>query len=260
MRIPTIHAVLCALALALATTASAQDTDDGPVFVPVEIFLCHFEDGKGHADLDRWVDTFNNWVDGNEAAYTAWTYTPQFLSSEYLSFDFAWMGVWTDGKTMGAGMDAWLKTGGKEAAAFAKIAHCGTHANFASSNMRVPDYDEWPESAVVSFADCSITDPAKTNEAMAAVGEWAGYMDENGMPGAMWTFWPVYGTGSTEYDFKMVQSYRNYSELGTSYDMYGTGGAWRKAGALMAGLVDCGPGRVYDFKLRRTGVPPKPPA
>ena len=61
--------------------------------IPVELFACSYNDGKGSADLDKVIDKWNAWTDKNGIDdYAAWTLTPYYFGPEQ-EFDVIWMGA-----------------------------------------------------------------------------------------------------------------------------------------------------------------------
>jgi hypothetical protein len=92
---------------------------------PYEFIACNYADGKGGADLDRWVDEYESVLDAALDGYSATVLTPQYADGEGIP-DFFWMGTWPDAQKLGLGLASWYEQGkGDEAmTALAKFADC----------------------------------------------------------------------------------------------------------------------------------------
>ena len=79
--------------LLLSNTAVAQ--------TPVEFYGCKLNDGKSMSDVMEYVDKWNSVLDEIGAdQHQAWIMAPQF-SSDMNSWDFMWVGAWSDYDVMG---------------------------------------------------------------------------------------------------------------------------------------------------------------
>lgn len=231
-----------------SNSAVAQDEEEMNAAAPVELYTCKYNEGKGPADLDKVVAKWNKWADGHEMSdYSAWTLTPYFAGDEQ-DFDVAWLGVSPTGKGLGAGLDAWLADGSALQAEFDSIAPCDSHSMFAAVEFKQPPKRKDPSKVVISFSDCSIKEGKTFDDVAAALGSWSEFRSGQGSTAGMWVFFPVYGGGGEEFDFKYVASYGSFEELGVDYDNYDSD----KADELFSGLVDCDSSRVYIATNRRT--------
>lgn len=228
----------------IQVTLAQDDTASGPRFSPVDIFACNFNDGKTQADLDKAVAGWNKWMDESDAApYEAWTYTAYYNSPDY-AFDIAWIGAWPDGNAMGAGTDHWLAKGGEEAKSLLKVLTCEVHSNFASTQIKA-GASENGKHAVLGFSDCTMKEGASFANMMSGVKAFSSYMSEQGSVASQWIFFPVYGADA-DYDFKMVEAYPNYSQLGADYERYGNGGGYIKSAEMLNEHFECGTTRIYN--------------
>ena len=66
----------------------------------------------------------------------------------------------------------------------------------------------------------------------------------------MWVFFPAYGGGGEEFDFKFISAWQTLEDQGADYDQYNESG-WMKAEELFTGKVDCDSSRVYLGTNRR---------
>ena len=87
-------------------TASAADHD--MVVIPVELYACKYNEGKGPADLDAATDKWNAWADKQkEQDYAAWTLTKWYYGTEQ-DFDVLWLGAGKDGAALGRAQGEYL--------------------------------------------------------------------------------------------------------------------------------------------------------
>jgi len=228
-------------------TAVAQDDDDGAA--AVEIYTCSYADGKSAADLDRVTAKWNKWADDQGLAdYSVWTLTP-FYSSAEQDFDVIWLGVTETGRGMGGVQDMWLTKSGTLGDEFDSVSPCDSHSMFAAVQFKAPAEREDPSSVILDFSDCTIGEGKHFSTDVApALTAWSEYRAGQGSTAGMWAFFPVYGGGGEEYDFKLVVSHGNYSEQGTDFDSYDPA----KAREIFPyGLLDCDSSRSYVATNRR---------
>lgn len=243
-------AAAAATMVLVSGVAIAQDEQEMPSFSPVETFTCNYNEGMGPDDLDAAVDKWNKWMDKEgQTNYFAATMIPIYHGAD--TFDFGWLGFYPTGSEMGAGTDHWAAGGGEQRANFAAVADCDTHSGFASTEVKAPaeNDDEDDGSFVLTFADCKITTDGD-DDILAAIGQWTAYTTERGYKNGAWVMFPVYGGGGAEFDFKMVQGYDNFSDLGGDWSLYAEGD-YVKAGELNPELYDCDDARVYLGTVRR---------
>lgn len=229
----------------------AQDDEDDNNVVPVELYACNYNDGKGPADLDKAVAKWNAWADSRGVKdYTAWTLTPFYASPEQ-EFDVLWLGVTPSAKALGAAQDDWLANGAAIQAEFDKASPCNAHSNFAAVEFKAPPERENRSHIVISFSDCNIEDGRSFGDDVApAISAWADYRTQNGSTSGIWVLFPVYGGGGEKFDFKYVTAYGNLAEQGADWDQYAAAGR-HKARELFRGMIDCDSARVYSATNRR---------
>lgn len=249
-RLATITAML--LGSAAATAQDEADAQEGPSVFPVEIYVCNYHDGKGGAELAAWSAKWAAWADGGLAPYSAWTLTPFYFGGDQ-DFDFIWLGASPNAVAMGQAQDKWLAEGGSLAAEMDAIAHCSAHGNYATMNFKEPPDDESPN-VVLNFSDCSAEEGKTFDDVYPALQAWSEYRSSHGSTAGMWVMWPAFGGGDADFDFKWVNSYRNYEALGQDYDQYSAEG-WKKAEELFTGLLDCDEARSYVAVRRYDGIP-----
>jgi hypothetical protein len=230
--------------------AFAQDEEDGNGAAPVEIYTCNYLEGKGPADLDKVIAKWNKWADGRELNdYSAWTLTPFFAGPDQ-EFDVIWMGASSTGGGLGAALDDWLASGSELQAEFDSVAPCDAHSMFAAVQFKDPPEREDPSNVVIAFSDCNVADGKSfTDDVAPALAAWGEHRAGQGSTAGHWAFFPVYGGGGEEFDFKFVASHGNLAEQGADFDSYDSD----KARELFAGNVSCDSSRVYMAQNRRMG-------
>ena len=124
------------------------------------------------------------------------------------------------------------------------------HANLASVQMKAPAERENPDNLVVAFSDCNMADGLLFGDVYPALDEWAKYLEEHGSKAGMWVWFPAFGDGEADFDFKLISAYGNLEEQGADWDSYAAHG-WEKAEALFPGKLSCDTSRVYLATNRR---------
>lgn len=243
--------ILIGIASALAVAASGAGVafaqDDGPPnFVPVEMQVCNYHDGKDSGDLDDALDDMLEWMEDNDSApYAAWILNKFFAAADR-EFDFLYLGAWPNGSTMGTDIAHYLSTAGDAIAAYADVADCPASFLFASLNVKEPpESDGQGDGFVVTMSDCSVADGRKTADAIGAMREYGAYRDANGSPGGTYLWFPAYGGGAAEFDFKLVNTHASVEAFGNNYQWIVENAAYLKQAELMDGLVDCDVARAY---------------
>ena len=224
--------------------------EKSPSYAPVEIVACNFLEGKGMDDLARVTKKWNTWMDSSNAPeYSVYNLVPLYHSAE-VEFDVAWLGVWPDGATMGAGIKHMRNGDAGLHAEFGKVIECDAHQNFAVLTVKA---EKTPGSdGPVEFSNCSVRKDASVVEAVAAIHEWSSLETENGSDAARYILFPAYGESSkAKYDFKYVEAYPSYESFGLAYDRFGTGGGYKKHRKILGHVISCDNPRVYDSKTVR---------
>jgi len=85
----------------------------------------------------------------------------------------------------------------------------------------------------------------------AGIGEFVAYQNEMGYPQGTRALFPAYGGGDADYDFKMVDGFDNYTELGKVYELFTNGGGSQRHAETTAHLLSCDTARVYNATTRR---------
>lgn len=244
-----LSATLAYLGSAATAIAANHDPTD-PRLRPVELIACNYRDGKGMEDLLRVADRWNEWMDKEgRDDYWAFTLMPLFHSEE-IDFDLVWAGGWADGASMAGSIEHWLARGGDLSARLEEVVSCRAHLVFAVIDMQSSP-DPWL-AGPVEFSNCTVKRGREMSEALKAMEEWVAYTTENGVNAGHFVLFPAYGeTSDAEYDFKWV-SHFSYAGFGKNFDMFGTGGGWRKWQDLIERHLECDSARVYHATPMRT--------
>ena len=244
---------LIAVALAGSITARADDHGEAPKAVPVEMYICNFQEGKDAGDLEKANKVFNEWAEKQGTGYSAWVITPQFRALEE-GFDIGWMGAWPDGNAMGKSLGAFVgsEEGRKVGAAFDEVVDCSnSHVLMSAVAVHAPDGPGGD--GLVMFSSCKVDEDSDLGEAYQAHKKMAGAMNEKGSKASSWLFYPMLGSGKVEFDYYSVLGFNSYADLGSGFEMFANGGGWAIQQETMDDIAECDSPRVYDAKLVRDG-------
>lgn len=234
----------------VADEHEGADEKSGGGISPVETFACKFNEGKGWADLNVAIEKWNAWADQQGIDdYAAWTLRPYYSGPDQ-DFDVFWLGGAGSAKSLGSTQDKWIATGSEAGAAFNDAIDCNAHGNFAVLNVKQPPERENPGNIVISFSDCVVNDGLSWSDVGPSLMEWGKYRESHGSTSGMWVFFPAYGGGGEDFDYKFVSAWQNLEDQGADYDQYGEAG-WKKAAELMGGKHECDSSRVYLAKRVR---------
>lgn len=240
------------------TTVLAEDEEEkkSPYVTPVDTFTCSYNEGKGPADLKKVIADWNAWMDDQGAAdYGAFVLTPYYYGAD--TFELGWLGYWTTQEGMGSGIDNYLENGGKAAKGFSDALTCQTHEHWATINVKQPPEGPAPDKSVLMFSNCTIEEGTEWPVLRGAIDDAAAYMTEQGWRNGAWMMWPVFGGGGeTDWDFKWVTSYDNYTDFGKAYQHNANGGGRQKMNEIMGDMLDCDASRVYNATAVRRPAPP----
>jgi hypothetical protein len=252
MKKSLVSMVMAGLVFAIGSgTASAQDAP--PRIIPVDLFACTYNEGKGPADLDTAADAWNAYVDDSDQkdAYAAWTLTKHYAGEEQ-DFDVIWLGAWKDGNAMGAGWQNYLETGGDAAAGFASVMDCGAPNNFGSVRHRAPPGGT-PGNGVMVFSDCTLADGVTSAMHAVNMKKWVAVLDEAEVESGIFHWYPIFGGGGdTGFDFKSISVFADHVAFGDMYQKMTNGGLYRKNRAIFRDSVSCDVARVYNAQNRRS--------
>ena len=221
----------------------AQDGSDVPNLVPIEVQTCSYRDGKDSGDYDNAMDKMRAWMDSNDAQpYAAFKLDPFYAGDQ--DFDFVYIGVWASGASMGKDIAQYRASAGDAIAASEDVVDCAGSNLMTSLNVMRSGGDA-PDEFVLAVTDCTVADGRSTRDAIGAIREYGQYRDTTGSPGAMWVWFPSYGSGEEDFDFKMVSSYAGIEGFGNNFQWNRDNQAYIKRQELFDGLLDCNVARSY---------------
>jgi len=244
--------VMSLFAVAVAWGQGVQGADAPVKAVPLELYACSWQEGKGMKDLQAVNVKFNKWAKKHDAGYSAWTITPQFRTSDQ-PFGVGWIGAWKDGASMGAGIQAFKDSGSEMGMAFAEVVDCSeSHGLFSSVPLNLPTGGAI-KTPLVQFSSCSMKDGKTVQDAHNAHKAFSDFMVSNGSLSASWMLWPALGAGDIDFEYYAVSAYESYAQLGKAFETYANGGGWQKAKNELFSVVSCDEPRLYDGMLVRDG-------
>ena len=245
--IVTLMSSVCFFVVGIGTAIADSHESDEPLFdpaTPIEIYACKYNEGYGMSDIEVATAKWNDWADDRGMTdYSAWILTAFYYGADQ-DFDFLWAGGSSSGQALGATQDDWIANGGKIAEAFDEASTCDAHGSFASLEIKSPPEREDAENLMVSFSDCNLSDGTNFSDIAPSLKAWGEYREGHGSGAGMWVWFPVYGGGGEEFDFKFIAAYESLADQGADFDEYGRTGV-AKARELFRGKVACDSSRVY---------------
>ena len=238
--------VLLAVAVTASMPASADNHEQANVD-PVDMYMCTFREGKGFEDLDKLDARWKKWAAKNDPGQSAWRLVPMLRATDD-PFAVGYLGSWTSGEAMGAGMDAWAG-GGDLLEDYEATIEC-KRALAASVEVNAPNGP--PENGVVWFSSCTVNEGSTLEDAYKAHSAVSAAMREMGGKAQSWLFYPSLGFGDVPFDYYSVVTFNSMSELGAGWEMYYNKGGWKKA-ADMNDAADCDSPRVYSANAMQMG-------
>jgi hypothetical protein len=230
------------IAVCLAgTPAGAQD--GGPAFQPLEMWACTFRDRMDQGDMDG---VYERVAEGTgDTPYAAWQLTPYMAGNRYKDFDFIYLGAWPDGSTMGADLENYFTNAGDAAEAWEETAECAGFLYASNTIQEVPDSDDDSGNFMLTISDCKVAHGRTAAQAIGALNRYNDYRVANGSAVPTFAWFPAYGNGGAEFDFKLAQAFAGPQEVGDSFSWFVDNQAYNVNNALTQGLVDCDEARLY---------------
>jgi hypothetical protein len=240
----SIRTALLAACTLLIGSPAIQAQDDGPAFQPLEMWACNFRDRKDQDDMDS---VYEQLVDATgDAAYASWQLNPYFAGARVRDFDFLYLGAWSDGSAMGADLESYMADATEIGEAWDETVECGAMM-FASNTIQdVPASDgEGSGTFMLTVSDCKIAHGRTAAQAIGAISRYNDYRVANGSVVPTFAWFPVYGDGSAEFDFKLAQAYSGPQAMGDQFSWIVDNQSYNVENALTQGLVDCDEARAY---------------
>ena len=253
----SLKIVMCSAIAGLLLTATpglAQVSAEsmGKV-VPVEAYICNFNEGKGMSDLNAVIAQWNEFADDSDMeGYAAWLLTPFFHTAEQ-DFDMIWLGAFSDGNAMGTGLQNWIENGAEIGAAFDEVVDCGAHLAFSSAMYKAPPGGNTPSNGVITMMDCELNEGQRYSDIKAAELKWVEHLAEAESEAAFYHWMPLFGGGEAEFDYKVVFAYADFNELGSTVEHIANGGGREASSEIFGDIDDCDDARVYLTRSIREG-------
>ena len=229
---------------------------DGPTFFPVEMWTCDYRERQDRADLDRAIGRWQAWAKENTpVGYSAWLMTPHYFNTEAGGFDVAWLGGWRDFTTMGSNHDQYLGGAKEIQTAFEKVLDCTTHIGAWAVPVMPPMNESPPDTGVVNFSSCQVSEGSTPEDAWAAHRKWAEWLRGKGSKMAQWAFFPGLGVGKTEMDYYAVTAYDNNTDMGATMQIVADNEGWVTGAEIFSGVAECDGPRSYGTELLFNGQP-----
>ncbi|NND70958.1 MAG: hypothetical protein HKN43_05210 [Rhodothermales bacterium] len=234
-----------AISLLGVSLSSAQE-DGPPNFVPLEMQVCNYRDGKNRDDLDESLEEMTDWMEETDSEpYAGWI-VEKWITGGTQDFDFLFLNAWPDGSTMGKDITDYVSTAGDAIEAFNDVADCPATVFFGSLNVKEPpEGNTSSDNFVLTVSDCNVMEGRKMQDAVNAIREYSDYRDANGSAGGTYLWFPVLGGGDEEFSFKLVNSYASVQAYGDAYQWNIENASYLMRNDLSEGLLDCDVARSY---------------
>ena len=232
--------------------ASAQD-GEVPQFRPVELWACNYRDGKDQEDFD---DALEKLVEATgDDPYAAFQLTPNFRGPDQ-AFDLIYIGVWESGTSWGRDSVAYAERGVDADEAWEETLDCPVSVIFASMRIQA-DGGEPDESGdfVLAISDCNVAHGSSTGQALGAVQRFNDYQVANGSTVGKIAWFPVYGGGNAEFDFKLLNVYSGPQQVGDAFQWFIDNQAYLVQEDMMEGLLSCDVARLYNGSTIMNNLP-----
>ena len=230
----------------------SQAQDGPPQFRPIEIWGCNFLDGKDQGDMD---DVYEDLVEAvGDTEYAAFQMNPYFAGQFGQNMDFFYLGAWADGAVMGADLVTFLGTPDE---AWDETVDC-QGSMFASNWIQQPAAPpaDGGSTFVMTVSDCDIAHGVSPGQAVGAISRFNDYRVANGMTVGTLVWFPVYGGGDAEFDFKLTNVYPSAVEMGNAFKWTVDNAAYNVSTQMMQGVVSCDEARVYSGRQIVNNLPP----
>lgn len=228
--------------------ASAVFAQDGgpPQFRPVEMWVCNYKEDKDSDDFD---DAMEKLVESEgEQNYAAWTLNPYFVNPAQ-DFDLIFLGAWPSGTAMGEAYTNYFANGSDASEAWEEAVDCPASIMYASYEIQpVPESADGADgdgTFILSVADCKVGHAVTNGQALGALERFNDYAVANGLTVATFAWFPVWGSGETEFTFKLAQAFANVQHLGDTFQWFVDTAAYNVNDQMTAGVVSCDAPRIY---------------
>ena len=236
--------VILTAAFTLSMNISTTFAQDGPPhFRPVEMWVCSFNDRKDQDDIDNVYEMIA--ATDETGGYAAWQLNPYFAGTLGQNMDFIYLGAWADNTTMGADLEDSWQNHPEIDEAWEEAVDC-QGLMFASLRIQAnPDGADGNENFMLSISDCKTGHGVGNGQAVDAIRKFNDYRVANGVTLGTFAWFPVYGGGNAEFDFKLATAYAGPRAWGDAGQWTVDNAAYRTRSDITDGIVDCDEARMY---------------
>lgn len=238
-----LAAAVAACTLFMGMGPSFAQDEGVPQFRPVELWACSYRDGKDESDFD---DVLEDLVEAvGDDVYAAFRLAPVFRGPDQ-AFDFIYLGVWESGASMGSDMAGYAETMGDVNEAWDETVDCPASIMFASLRIQDDAGDDGPGNFMLTVSDCSLGHGMSNGQALGALTRFNDYRVANGSTVGTIVWFPVYGGGGADFNFKLAHVYSGAQHFGDSFQWFVDNQAYLVQEDMMSGVVSCDVPRVYN--------------
>lgn len=217
--------------------------DGPPQFAPVELWACDFRDGMDQGDLN---DIYEDLVSLAGDTPTAIRHLIPYLRGPQQDMDFIYLQTWPNGSTMGGDVASYMENGTAVDEDWEETVDCSASLLYGRLMINQPSADpDADDNFMLTVSDCIIADGRSAGQAIGAIEQYNEYRVANGSDITTLLWFPVYGGGGAEFDFKLIHAYDDYQELGDSFQWVVDNQAYQVNQQMTDGLVSCDEARVY---------------
>lgn len=240
-------ATVCLLSIGMTPTMAQ---DGPPQFRPLEMWACALNDGKDQDDMD---DVYEDIVAAaGDTEYSAFQINPYITGSLGQNIDFIYLGAWANGNVMGADMASYI---GNDDDGWDDTVTCQA-LMFASNWIQMPANPPNEDGTfMMSISDCNVDHGNTAAQAVGAINRFNDYRVANGLTVGTLVWFPLYGGGDAEFDFKVVSVFGGAQEMGDSFQWNVDNASYNMRNSLSEGVFGCDEGRLYTGRTIMNNIP-----
>jgi len=217
--------------------------DGPPQFAPLELWACNYRDGKDQSDFQPVLDDLAEFAGDTRSAIRI---LAPYLTGPQQAMDFIYIETWADGSTMGRDVGNYLENGSAIDEAWEDTVECSASSLYGRLSINQPSAGpDGNDNFVLTVSDCKVAHGRSSGQAIGAFQRFSEYRVANGSDVIELLWFPVYGGGGAEYNFKQVHVYNDYQHLGDSFQWFVDNQAYLVNQEMTDGLVSCDAARVY---------------
>lgn len=247
-----ITAAVMAACTLLVGISSTFAQDGPPQFRPVEMWVCNFNNGKDQGDMDKVYEDIV--AEAGDSAYSAFQLNSYFRVNQ--EFDFIYLGAWADGSTMGASLGGEMAGDSDAGEGWEETVTCPASLMYASTWINQPGTGDGSGDFVLSIADCNVAHGNSNAQALGALRRYSDYAKANGSDVGTVVWFPAFGGGATEFDFKVANVYSDAQHFGDSMQWFTENQAYIARSNMTEGIVSCDSPRVYGGRTIMNNLQP----